>query len=376
MPDERPENQTVLLGHDAALKTFADMYGQNTLAGSWMICGEKGIGKATLAFRLARFLFARESAAASLFGGASEISDTLEVSETDTAFKAVAARTHADLMVLECSLTDKELKDRQALLDAGKTLDAETESRRKRNNEIRADDIRRTNDFLRRTSGTGAWRVLIVDSADDMNANAANALLKSLEEPAANRLILLIAHRPSSLLPTIRSRCRKIYLKPLQNADMETLLQKHVPETDASTRAALISLAAGSIGDALLLHRIQGVTTYDSLLKLFSRFPDFDVSGLYAFADAFLKDKETVDAVAKLLERLMTKATKLAAANLFEPSFFENERAVCSVLAKYLSVPFLSDETVRMRRVFADTDLDVRQVFVNVCTRLQKGAQT
>lgn len=367
-----PEAQTQMLGCGAAMKMLAQMFADKTLAGSWLFCGPKGVGKATLAYRLARYVLANSAGGGESLFGAPAISDTLQTNSDDYAFKAVAARTHPDLAVLERALTEKELKDRQAILDAGKPLDAEAEKFRKRNNEIRVEDVRKVDDFLHRTSASGGWRVLIVDSADDMNANAANAFLKSLEEPAPDTLMILIAHHPASLLPTIRSRCRKITLQPLNDADMQTLAAQYLPDAEAHERDALCTLAQGSIGDAIFLAQNGGAALYENLLTLFRSFPDFDIPALYAFAEKSLKEKDAADVMRKfwsllLNKALLTKFGRASASGVFEPE--------ADVLARLAALPaeFLLDEVPAAQSLLADADLDAKQVFVNMCLRLQRG---
>jgi len=175
-----PEEQTELFGHETAEQLFLQAIENNTIDGSWLLCGPKGVGKATLAFRLARFLLSEEKQDGGLFG---DKPTSLSIPETDTVFKAVAQRSSPALKVIECALKPDEVKARQKLLENGDALDPEVEKARKRFSEIRIDDIREAEAFMHLTAGAGKKRVLIIDSADDMNVHAANALLKSLEEP-------------------------------------------------------------------------------------------------------------------------------------------------------------------------------------------------
>jgi DNA polymerase-3 subunit delta' len=119
-------------------------------------------------------------------------------------------------------------------------------------------EIRRLSDFFGMTSGAGGWRVAIVDTADDMNDNAANALLKMLEEPPTNAMLLLLSNIPGRLLPTIRSRCQRLDLRPLDDATLEKALMHYLPEASAADRAALARLSGGSIGAALTLASGEG----------------------------------------------------------------------------------------------------------------------
>ena len=159
------------------------------------------------------------------------------VPHDDPAARQVAAQAHPGLLVLKRAINPK----------TGKLMTV-----------LSVDEIRRLADFFGMTSGAGGWRVAIVDTADDMNDNAANALLKMLEEPPADAMLLLLSNTPGRLLPTIRSRCQRLDLRPLDDATMEKALAQHLPDMTAAERAALARLAGGSIGAALTLATGEG----------------------------------------------------------------------------------------------------------------------
>ena len=171
-PRENPE----LLGHANAERELRAAWDSGRLPHGWLICGPRGIGKATLAFRFARFV---------LSGGGGVESETLAIDETNPIFRRVASGGHTDLMTLERAYDEKEQRRRGVIV---------------------VDDVRAAGRFLSLTAGEGDWRVVVVDAADEMNANASNALLKILEEPPARTLMLLVCHAPGRLPATIRSR--------------------------------------------------------------------------------------------------------------------------------------------------------------------------
>ncbi|GAB0114728.1 DNA polymerase III subunit delta' [Acidisoma sp. C75] len=188
---------------------------------AWLLTGTEGIGKATFAYRLARSLLAGRGPA-----------DPLALDPADPVFRRVAAGTHAGLMTIERGLDEKSGRQRR---------------------EIVVDEVRAATQFLRRTAGEGGWRIVILDGAEHMNANAANALLKLLEEPPPAALLLLVCHAPGLLPATIRSRCRRLRLAPLDAETIGTLLGRALPEMPPAERATLALLAEGSIGRALRL---------------------------------------------------------------------------------------------------------------------------
>src|SRR6266851_4542152 len=222
-PVAPPRDNPLLLGHEAAEAVLLQAYRSGRLPHAWLLSGPRGIGKATLAFRFARFLFAEGAAAPGLFAAPPA---SLAIAPEHPVFRRVASGGHADLLVVERSLDPK---------------------RKKLRSEIVVDDTRAIAGFLRLTPAEGGWRVVIVDGADMMNRNAANALLKILEEPPQKALLLLVSDNPGRLLPTIRSRCRILALKPLAEAEVREALARYRPDIAAGDRAVLAQLAEGSI---------------------------------------------------------------------------------------------------------------------------------
>lgn len=141
------------------------------------------------------------------------------------------------------------------------------------------------------TAAEGGYRVCIVDAADDMNVNAANALLKILEEPPPNAILLLISHAPGSLLPTIRSRCRRLALKPLDDEGLLPALDRLLPDLDVAERRGLAVLAEGSPGRAVMLAAQGGLKLLHGLLDMVAQLPKPDIAKLHAFGDVINRDK-------------------------------------------------------------------------------------
>jgi DNA polymerase-3 subunit delta' len=221
-----PRANPKFLGHQGAVAALHAAATSGRLHHAWLIGGGAGIGKATLAYRFARWLLAGVTSA------------DLSVEPWHPAFKRVAANTHADLLTIDRRLNDKT---------------------KKMQTEIVIDTVHEVGKFLRLTAGEGGWRVVVVDGAEDMNRNAANALLKLLEEPPKRAILLLVSHAPGRLLPTIRSRCRSLNLGPLADGEVETLLADYAPELARADRGRIARLAEGSIGTALTLAEETGI---------------------------------------------------------------------------------------------------------------------
>jgi DNA polymerase-3 subunit delta' len=221
-----PRANPDFLGHGGAVAAMQAAAASGRLHHAWLIGGQRGIGKATLAYRFARWLLA---------GGSSP---DLSLDPGHPAFRRVAANTHADLLTIDRRFDEK---------------------RKKMQGEIVIDTVHEVGKFLRLTPGEGGWRVVVVDGAEDMNRNAANALLKLLEEPPRRAILLLVSHAPGRLLPTLRSRCRTLNLAPLGDQDVMSLLATHAPELAAPDRRRIALLAEGSIGTALTLADETGI---------------------------------------------------------------------------------------------------------------------
>ena len=194
---------------------------------AWLLTGRAGIGKATLAYRFARFVMAHPDP---LDAAVRQAAD-LAVAPDHPAARLVGVNAHPDLAIVR------------------RTLNTNT---KKLASETRVEDIRRATHLFETTASAGGWRVVIVDPADEMNRNAANALLKTLEEPPPRALFLLLSHAPGGLLPTIRSRCRMLQMPPLGREDIRALLTTLAPAGASEAERDIAAEGAdGSIHDGL-----------------------------------------------------------------------------------------------------------------------------
>ncbi|HCK19633.1 MAG TPA: DNA polymerase III subunit delta', partial [Thalassospira sp.] len=212
-----PRRNDALLGHEEAEKTILDAWNSKRMHHAWLLCGPKGVGKATLAYRMARLILSGggENGCAGLFG---DQNDGLYVDPEDPVSRRIAGGGHGDLKVIERLYDDKK---------------------KRLQGEITVANVRTVGNFMSKTSAEGGWRIVIVDAADELNRNAANAILKVLEEPPSNAMMILVAHHPGRLLPTIRSRCRRLNLAPLDDHQVVDLLGRYCPDMDLGARDAL-----------------------------------------------------------------------------------------------------------------------------------------
>lgn len=257
-----PRETPRLIGQEAAEAAFLDAFNAGKLHHAWLLAGPRGVGKATLAWRIARFLLATPDDDGGIF--AAPTPTTLDIDPEHPVARRIAAGGEGGLK----SIT--------------RTMNPDTKRMRK---QIVVDDIRALNGFFQMSAADGGRRVVIIDDADEMNVNAANALLKMLEEPPERATLLLLSHQPSSLLPTIRSRCRTLRLATLAPAQMAEALDASGIETEGDP-AALAELSGGSVGGALRLSLMGGLKIYAELVDLMATLPRMDRARAIKLAEA------------------------------------------------------------------------------------------
>jgi DNA polymerase III subunit delta' len=279
-----PRETFALLGQDLALARAARALRSGRPPSAWLITGAPGIGKATLAYRIARYLLAHGTTDAG--------PEDLHVPPDHQVARQVAAQSHPGLLVLKRAINPR----------TGKLMTV-----------LSVDEIRRLADFFGMTSGAGGWRVAIVDTADDMNDNAANALLKMLEEPPGNAMLLLLSNTPGRLLPTIRSRCQRLDLRPLDDGLLAKALAEYLPQSSAAERASLARLSGGSIGAALTLATGDGGALAGEADRLIDQAREPDLLALLALGDRLFRIQDGLELfgdflVESLSSRIRAKA--------------------------------------------------------------------
>lgn len=266
-----------LVGQEAAEAAFEDARTRGRLHHAWLISGPQGLGKATFAFRIAR----------RLLGAAPDRSHGLMgASPCDPVSRLVAQDAHPDLMVID--RTDSEGKVRR---------------------EILVEEVRRLNEFFSKSPASAPYRVAIVDAADDLNRNAANALLKTLEEPPPRGVILLVCHAPGRLIRTIRSRCRTLKLAPLPEAAVADFVSRRT-DADPESALRLACMSGGAPGRALALASEGALEMDDAARALVQGLPDLDRTLALSLTDRF-RGAEGARAFALLVERLAARVHDL-----------------------------------------------------------------
>ena len=345
-----PRENPHLVGHHDAAGTFMEAWHSGRLAHAWLITGPRGIGKATMAYRFARF---------ALNDDQGDGDNALGMSSDHPVFRRIAAGGHSDLAVVE-----RRLGERGRLRA-----------------EIVVDDVRAANAFLSLTPGEDGWRVMIVDAADEMNRNAANALLKRLEEPPRRVLFLLVSHASSRVPATLRSRCRVLSLSPLPPPALDGLLEEAMPTLPTAERRVLGLLAEGSPGRAAALAEQGGVALYTRLIELVGTLPALDARPLHELADG-LSGREGVDRMRTLAELILWwlgRSIRAAARGELETmeEVVPGERASAALL-EGAALDRWVGVWENLGRSFSDADglnLDPRQVLIGAFSALQEAAR-
>lgn len=367
-PRENPD----LRGHAAAERTLLDAYTGGRLAHAWLFTGPRGIGKATLAYRFARFMLAhgKETGAGAgagdgdgggLFGDALAPAppDSLHLDPENPVFRRVAAGGHADFLAVERGINENTGKPRS---------------------EIVVGDVRNIGGIMSLTPAEGGWRAVVVDAADEMNHHAANALLKVLEEPPARALVILVSHAPGRLLPTIVSRCRRLALPALADDDVAALLAAYRADLPAADRAALVGLAEGSIGRALALADEGGVGLYRELAALLVTLGRIDVGALHALGDRVGRAgaEEAFLTVTDLLRWWLGRLILFGARGHAPPGAPPDDEALMERLAPAAGLDRWLEVWEKINRLLArasGANLDRKQVFLNAFFALERAAR-
>ncbi len=291
-----------LFGHADAQADFLDVFNSHRLHHGWLITGPRGVGKATLAWRIARFLLANPPDDGGLFGAPPK-SETLDLPDDHPVMHRTRALSEPGLFLLRRGGSGSTDSLREKNWNDGKFAA-----------EILVSQVRKLNGFFSLSAADGGRRVVIIDAADEMNIQSANAILKMLEEPPARTTLLMIAHQPSRLLPTIRSRCRELRLHSLGADDLNNALQQ-AGAKPAENPAALAELASGSVGAAFRLSNLDGMKIYAELVGLYNSLPNLDRARAQSLAQAAAMrgGEEKLDLMLALNDLLLARLARTGA---------------------------------------------------------------
>jgi DNA polymerase-3 subunit delta' len=347
-----PRETREFIGHAAAEEMLAQAFAGGRLHHAWLIAGPAGIGKATLAYRMARHVLARPEER-------DPARKSLAVPHESSAARQIAQLAHPGLLVLRRPYD----LSRKRLLSV-----------------ISVDEVRKLRAFLGHTAEAGGWRVVIVDSADELNPNAANALLKSLEEPPPRALFLLVTAQPSGLLPTIRSRCRRLDLQPLDRESLRRAVDTAMTAAGIKPPSAgkwlqLERLADGSVRAALQL-ATGGIELNERIEQIFSRLPTIDWRALHTLADSLVLDaqEQRYEMFFSLVLDLLARLARIGASGRGEPE----DLALAARLVPPARLPAWAamwQEILRDKADARELNLDRKALIVRTFVRIEAASR-
>jgi DNA polymerase-3 subunit delta' len=352
-----PRRAARLFGQEAAEAAFLAAWNAGRLHHAWLISGPRGSGKATLAWRIAAFLLHQE-AGPGLFGPAAAAS--LDTDPDSPLRHRMAALSEPRLHLVRRSQGEKE--DKVATV-------------------IRVEDVRRMRDFFRLSAADGGRRVVIVDAAEEMNPQAANALLKELEEPPKLATFLMASHQPGALLPTIRSRCRTLHTRALEHGAVAAALDQAGVAVDEADRAALAALAGGSAGFGVRLVNLGGLEMYAGLVALAGSAPGMDRPAAIRLSEGFggRQNEPRFEMLLTLVDLLLSR---LARAGSLGPPAQVTSPAERAVLARLAPSPAagrvwagLQQELSARARQGKAVNLDPASLILDTLLRIDEAAK-
>jgi len=352
-----PRRNPDLLGHERAEAKVVGAWSSKRFPHAWLITGPRGIGKATFAYRMARWVLVggnsdQNGSAESLFGDEVPTA-TLYVSPENGTFRRIAANGHADFRAV-AKPDDKT--------------------------QIPVEKVRSAVQFVHQTAAEGGWKAIVIDCADDLNPSGANAILKVLEEPPPRTVFLLVSHAPGGLLPTIRSRCRTLSLKPLGREAMADLLPRHTDQVSAADFETLYRLSEGSIGRALDYAEAGGIDLYRAAMTLLSDPARPDPKQLYGLAD--MLSPKTAEAAYRafthLMDWWMKRAIRAQASGTRPDAIVPEEEHAFDAWSGIGSLETSMRLWEKLTGLFAQAEppanLDRRQLVVSAFLELRKAA--
>lgn len=338
-----PKTNTFLLGHKEAENVFLSAWKNSSLHNSLLICGEKGIGKATLAYKIIKFLLTADE------------KNKEKYQNIDTDFNSVIVRQIEEgacynLKVIERDYVEDDKKKIIKAIKDGNPLAEDDLAKLRKSAVIKIDEVRTINEFMSKTSYDNNWRIVLIDSIDDMNINSANALLKILEEPPAKSMLILISHNPDKLLPTIKSRCSRLNLKPLAENDVATLLRRYNTKLSEVEVKKIAAMSDGSIGKALVYADNNFLQCYDNLSRIAFSGTNFKIADVLDFADFAAAEEENYELAKDVVLRFLVENAKGG----------EKVEALLEIW----------QDSIKMFEEIARINMDKKQAFITIIYRI------
>ena len=349
MQSSHPRQTTTLYGHQKNLTRVVRSFDNGKLPHALLLSGPKGIGKATFAYYFARFLLSQSNEQSLAFDLGKERFQSTELKCDERVASQVAAKAHVDLLVMEKGFNPKTGKERQ---------------------EITVDEARKLKHFLSLTAVSSSWRVAIIDAVDEMNRNGANAILKALEEPPKQTLLILISHTHKLRFETIRSRCQNHLFQPLLMKDFVKAVPVGEGDLSSDELELLFYLSDGSpgMGESIICN--DGIALFQEFVNLLGRAPNIDYPRLHGLSDELCARgaEEKFDLAMKYASKWLFTAIRGKFAPEMSNSFMGQNISSSSKLISTKKLDdwvYLWEETNRLCKQVKNINLDRKQVFLS-----------
>jgi len=341
-----PKDNFYLLGHEKAENRFLDAFKKGSLHHAWLISGPMGIGKATFAYKVARFLLDADETKLDTY-------QSLNVSPQSLTSIQISNGSHPNFKLIERDFIDDDKKKIIKAIKDGEPLGDDDLETLKKSTVIKVDEVREINSFLSKKALDGSWRVVLIDCVDDLNTASANAILKILEEPPAKSILLLVCHNPNKLLPTIRSRCAQLVLEPLSEENVATLLRRYIPDLSEKEVKNLAKISQGSIAKAMNYALNNGLKIYEDLQAVLCAGSSFDLTKALSVASNAAADENVWQLTIELLLKFVFDLVKSAEKDELFSSFYH--------------------EIIKINNDVLSLNMDKKQAMINILHILTKA---
>ena len=356
-----PKNSKIFIGHKNEREVFQNAFFNNSLHHAWLLEGPAGIGKATFAYAVARSILSlnKESNNETSLFSDSELNPikvlNFNFEDNNLIHNRVSENTHVDLKIIERLDLD--------ISPYGQDI-------------IPASKVRELESFFSKTSGEGGWRIAIIDSLDNLNKYGSNSLLKILEEPPKDCLILLISSNKATVLDTIRSRCRTLKFFPLNDDDTKLIIKNNSNNEDEEDLYKLNIISNGSPGKALMLYNNKGLEIYDHLTNIFLKIPNIDIT-IIDILLSHISSKKNAFGI-KILNLLMTiflNRTYRRSLNLINLDISTDEKNAQEYFINNFNIadlPALWENIFTQINKTSDFNLDKKQTIITMIENIKK----
>ena len=402
---DNPKTTPYLLSHINEEREFHTSFKNGKLHHSWLICGNKGIGKATLCYRIARYIFSlsnpnilktlnvnidtSKSILESIENTQSYDDESYDDNDIDYSYQPEMTistqqlNTHTKINLNEYDDSPLKLPAThpifERLIMGGITdlIIIEREyadaSKTKLKTEISVEQIRKLKEFFSKTSAEGGYRIAIIDSVDEMNQNSSNALLKILEEAPSQSLLLLVCHNINGLLPTIKSRCRILKLSTIDNENMELLLKNRFPNITNNELRDLINISEGSIGNAINIYTNEGLELQK---QFFTLIPEIFNKKNIKIMDlcSLIKDENSFNIFREIIIKFLTNTIKTKSNITLNNLSSDEIKAITTLTTHYPNIKQLfkiREEILHLFELQPSLNLDITAVIISIFERIK-----